>query len=273
MTTIPICILTPAGVIDASYVASSLADAATKEPEGVYTVARTYHRHFALLINEHLDRLEQSAQLEHIAVKLDRDKLRQALRDLIEKSGYEESRFRLTIPRKTPDQVIISLEPHHPVPPEIIEHGARVITTHAARQNPSAKTTRWMAERRSTVEGLPPGIYEAILVSDGGNLLEGTSSNFYGILDGTLHTADEGVLKGIGRNALLRIAPEILPVALTPVHIEQIGKLSEALITSSGRGVVPVVEIDGHSLGIPGPLTRRLREAYNAWAEAHLEMI
>src|SRR5438105_12262703 len=125
---IPICILTPQGVIAAPYSAESLADAATREPQGVYTVARTFKRNQALLLDDHLGRLEQSAQLEGISTRLDRPALRAALRALIDQSDYAESRFRITIPRDQPDYLILSLELFKPVPTEVIENGARVIT-------------------------------------------------------------------------------------------------------------------------------------------------
>jgi len=276
MSPIPISIVTPERVTPAPYSADSLADAANKEPQGVYTLARTYERNKALLLNDHLDRLERSAQLEGIIGKLDRSALRAALRNLIDQSGYAESRFRITIPRAAPDQQIISLEQFKPVPVEIITNGARIITLHMERQNPVAKTTAWMTERKSAVEAFPPGIYEGVLVGTDGALLECTSSNFYAILDGTLRTAGDAlVLGGIARRVLLTVAPDVLPVRLEPIHVEQIRTLGEAFLTSAGRGVVPIVEIDGQSIGDGnlGPLTLKLRAAYESWAAVHLEPI
>jgi branched-subunit amino acid aminotransferase/4-amino-4-deoxychorismate lyase len=273
---IPICIVTPQSVTAAPYTADSLADAATKEPQGVYTLARTFERNKALLLNDHLDRLERSALLEGIAVKLDRPALRTALRDLIEQSEYAEARFRITIPRNAPDQQIISLEPYKPVPDEIITQGARIVTLWLERHNPVAKTTKWMADRKAAVESFPPGIYEGVLVSPEGALLECTSSNFYAVLDNVLWTADDNlVLGGIARRIIFTVAPRILPLHLEPIHVEQIGKISEAFLTSAGRGVVPIVEIDGKTIGDgkPGHFTRAIRQDYETWAFAHLESI
>src|SRR5260370_42005500 len=99
MSSIPIGIVTRQGLLAVPYTAQSLAEAATKEPQGVYTLARTYNRTGALLLDDHLDRLERSAQLLGIALRLDRPALTSALRILIDQSGYAESRFRITIPR------------------------------------------------------------------------------------------------------------------------------------------------------------------------------
>ena len=63
---------------------SSIAAAALSEPEGVYTVTRTYERDSVVLFDAHLDRLERSAREEHIPAHIDRPTLRAALRSLVE---------------------------------------------------------------------------------------------------------------------------------------------------------------------------------------------
>jgi branched-subunit amino acid aminotransferase/4-amino-4-deoxychorismate lyase len=51
--------------------------------------------------------------------------------------------------------------------------------------------------------------------------------------------------------------------------------MAEAFITSSSRGIVPVIEIDGSAIGTgkPGPQTRALQEAYAGWVSTHLEAL
>lgn len=270
---IPIAILTPDGVQPAPYIAESFAEATNYEPLGVYTIGRTYERDHVLLFDDHLDRLEQSARLEGVTAILDRPKLRAVLRQLIDQGGYAESRFRILIPNQTPDQLYLSVEPYKPVPAEVREHGAKVITVHKARHNPGAKTSAWMLERQGTVQNFPSGIYEGILIADDGTLLEGTSSNFYAIVGGTLRTAVEGVLEGISRRAVMKVAPSVLPVDPRPVKLGD--RLDEAFLTSAGRGVVPITEIDGSTIGSgePGALTLRLRDAYDQWAREHWEKL
>ncbi len=257
------------------YSASSLAEAAAHEPDGVYTLARTYKRDHVLLFNDHLDRLEESARLVGLNITLDRTALRHALRQLIDQSGYAESRFRITVPRSVPDTLILALEPYQPVPPDIIENGARCATIRMARHNPAAKTTAWMSERKPILDTLPPGTYEGLLVSLEGSLLEGLSSNFYAVLDNMLRTAGEGVLGGMAQRIVLKLAPDVLPVALTPITVNDLPFIDEAFISSAGRGIVPVIMIDGQVIGAmrPGPHTLALRERYLAWADAHLEAL
>lgn len=272
-TSIPIAILTPRGLIDAPYSVQSLSEAETFEPSGVYTTGRTFNRVYALMFDEHLNRLEESARLAGIAAHIERSVLRRALRVLIDRAGYAESRFRLTIPRNAPDQMIISLEPFAGVPPEVVENGVRVATLGLARHDPVIKSTDWMAERKQAAPMGQPGIYEGILVSPAGELLEGTGSNFYAVMDGKLYTAGEGVLNGITRRAILKIAPDMLPVELRPVNKSELWALEEAFLTSASRGVIPIVMIDEQIIanGRPGVQTMWLREAYDEWAAMHIE--
>jgi branched-chain amino acid aminotransferase len=267
---IPIGILTPDGLRAADYSADSLAAAAPFEPEGVYTVTRTFNRDHVLMLDEHLDRLEESAQLEGIPLRLDRVALRAALRALIDRGGYAESRFRITVSRSQPDHLYLSVEPFTPIPPELIQQGVRVATLPLARHNPAAKTTAWITARQAAA--LPQGTYEGVLVSPEGFLLEGTSSNFYVVLDGVLRTADAGVLNGIARRALLALAPHYLPVRLEAIHKSELWAVDEAFLTSASRGVVPIIMVDGQIIanGKPGVQTMWLREAYEEWAQAHL---
>jgi branched-chain amino acid aminotransferase len=268
-------VLTATGLQDASYQASSLAEAAQYEPqEGVYTVANTFERTKTLKLDSHWDRLENSARLAGIPLHLDRARVQGALRQMIESSGYGDVRFRVTVPQAQPDQFFITIEPFKPLAPEIFEKGVRAITApNSARQNAAAKTTSWMHARQAYTQAQPEGIYETFLCDEEGHILEGLNSNFYAVLEGELRTAKENILLGISRQIVMEVAPPILAVNETPIHVIEIGQLSEAFLTSSSRGIVPVVEIDGVTIGAgyPGPMVADLRKAYQAWVDQHLQ--
>lgn len=270
-------ILRPDGLHPVDYTAESLNDAAQYEPDdGIYTVTNTFEGNKVLKFDAHLDRMEDSARRAAIPLMLDRARLRAALREMIALANFGDVRFRVTVPHAQPDHFILSLEPFQPLSPEFLAQGARVVTApNSARQNAAAKTTDWMHRRQSIAESLPPGIYDAILLNDAGDLLEGLSSNFYAILGDELRTAGEGVLPGIAQQVVFEIAPALLPVRQEAANIRDLLSIAEAFITSSSRGIVPVVEIDGHRLGdgTPGPRTGALRGRYLAWMQAHLEVL
>ncbi len=268
-------VLTPDDLQPVPYTADSLADAVQYEPhDGVYTLANTFEAGKVLKLDAHLDRLEDSARRVDIPLKLDRPALRKALGQMIQQSGYKDVRYRITVPHDTPDHIILSIEPFSGHPAEIYQNGVRAITLpNVARSNPVAKTTGWMHDRDSVA--VPPGIFTGLLLDEAGNILEGTSSNFYAILNGELRTAGEGVLPGIAQQIIFEIAPDILPVKREAINVQDISQCSEAFISGSSRGIVPVVEIDGITLGDgkPGVMTRKLREAYADWLNDHLETL
>lgn len=268
-------ILTPTGLQPAAYTADSLADAAQFEShDGVYTLTNTFNTFQTLKLDAHLDRLEDSARREHIPLELDRKLLRSVLRQMIADSGFGDVRFRITVSRVAPQDLTTSLEPFKPLSPAVIAQGVRCITAAgSARLHPEAKTTDWMHDRKLIEAALPEGIYTALLLSETGDILEGLSSNFYAILEGELRSAGEGILPGIAQQIVYAIAPQVLPVRKEAVNVRDLPHLREAFITSSSRGIVPVVEIDGIRIGqgVPGGQTQLLRAAYDAWVQAHLE--
>lgn len=268
-------LLTPEGLQPITYAAESLADAVSHEPaDGIYTVTNTYHTTKTLKLHAHLDRMEDSARRAGISLQLDRTRLRHALREMILDAGYGDVRFRLTVGARNPASVLISLEPYHPPADDLIQVGVRCITApNSARQNAEAKTTGWMSARQRLADAMPPDIYDTFLLDTNGNILEGLASNFYATLYGVLYTAGSGVLKGISRQIVLHVAPPILPVNESPAHVSQIPRMEEAFLSSSSRGIIPVIEIDGIPIGggIPGENTRRLRTAYQSWVNDHLE--
>lgn len=268
-------VLTPDGLRPADYAAGSLAEAAQHEPaDGVYTVTNTYNTFQVLKLDAHLDRLEDSARRRYIPLRLDRQALRAALRTMIAEAGFGDVRFRVTVPGAQPDRLILSLEPFSPPPPEVYAQGVRCVTLpDSARDDPAVKSTGWIAARERFT--LPPGIYTGLLLDSAGRILEGMSSNFYAVLDGELRTAGEGALPGIAQQIVLAIAPDVLPVRRQAVYVRDLPQVDEAFITSSSRGIVPVVEIDGVPIGagVPGDVVKALRRAYNAWVDAHLEAL
>lgn len=268
-------ILDAQGLRPAQYSAESLNAAAAHEPEdGVYTVTNTYHTFDVLKLNAHLDRLEDSARRAQIALRLDRGRLRAALRQMIAEAGWGDVRFRVTVGRARPDELLLTIEPFHPPAPELVTQGVRAITAaNSARHDAETKSTEWMQARKAIEAAMPPGIYDTFLLDGEGYVLEGLASNFYGVLAGELRTAGHGVLAGIAQQIVFEIAPGILPLRREAIHVREIARLSEAFLTSSSRGIIPVVEIDGQTIGagVPGPQTQALRAAYLAWVQTHLE--
>jgi branched-chain amino acid aminotransferase len=66
-----------------------------------------------------------------------------------------------------------------------------------------------------------------------------------------------------------------LDVQFQPLELSQVGRIEEAFITSSSRGIVPVVQIDQFTVGQgkPGPITGELMESYEDYVVNKTETI
>ena len=267
--------LTSDGLHDVQYAADSLNAAAKFEAhDGVYTVSNTYHDTQTLLLDAHLDRLEDSARRQGILLKCERVRLRSALRKMIETSGFGDVRFRISVNANAPGVLLLTIEPYLPPSITIRAQGVRCVTSRAARRSdPAAKTSDWMHLRRALQAEMPAGIYETFLVDDEGHILEGMTSNFYAIRQGQLYTAGDGVLAGISRRVVLEGSQGLLPIRMQAPSYNDVSGFSEAFLSSSSRGIIPVVEIDGKTIGNGkvGATTRIMQRKYQSWVETHLE--
>ena len=268
--------LTASGLQPVGYTADTLSEAIQHEPnDGIYTVTNTINTYGVVKLTAHLNRLQDSAKRESIPLVLSHDRIRAALREVIDIAGYDgKVKFRITVPRTAPEEAIITIEPFPGYPAEKYTNGVTVVTApHSARKNAAAKGTWWMTARDELKQKYDAD--EIILMDDQERLLEGTRSNFYAITEDALYTANEGVLPGISQQIVFEIASAVLPLVPRPVTHSEIPSLQEAFITSSTRGIVPVVQINGTPVGNgkPGPYTRRLREVYDLWISANIEYI
>ncbi len=140
----------------------------------------------------------------------------------------------------------------------------------------SVPDQRWARRDIKTVQLLYPslgkmmakkaGVDDAWMVEDG-VVTEGTSNNAYIVRGNTIVTRQLGneILAGITRAAVLRFARESqMVVEERPFSVAEAQAADEAFITSATTFVMPVVEIDGATLGqgVPGPVAQRLREIY-----------
>ena len=269
-------ILTAAGLAPAPYRAASLADAARHEPrDGVYTVSNTDQRRRVLRLRAHLDRLEQSAAAAGIPLRLERARLRAALRQMMDEGGYAAARFRVTAPRQPADTLLLTMEEFTPPAPAVRAGGVRVATRRGGRQDAHIKDTAWMHERSEIQAAQAADIYEVILIDDDGRLLEGLGSNFYAIAGGQLWAAVAGVLSGIAQGIALAVAPAILPLRQEGFPWPRFAEMEEAFLTSSSRGIIPIIAMDGRPVGDgrPGALTLALQAAYDARAEQLMEAL
>jgi branched-chain amino acid aminotransferase len=91
-----------------------------------------------------------------------------------------------------------------------------------------------------------------------------------------LFTAQRDILLGVTRTMVIRAARgRGVAVKYQPLKLSQLPAAKEAFITSSSRGIVPVIQIDEVKVGqgSPGKITKLLMSAYDEYVLKHAEKI
>ncbi len=236
-------------------------------PIGAYTTFRTFNNNEVFHLDEHLSRLENTFTLEQKKLPVTKAKLRVALRHVIDYLPPQDYRVRILIPTQvtTPEGYIIA-ETLIPYPQKYYREGIRVVTINMTRNKPRAKLSTIIQDTAAIKEKLLAEYQEIILMDENGFLLEGISSNFFALANNILYTAHSGILEGITRRTILQVIKENhIPQKSFPIHVSSITSLQEAFISSSSRGVFPVVRINEIEIGkgIPGEITQRISTLYN----------
>jgi D-alanine transaminase len=153
--------------------------------------------------------------------------------------------------------------------------GISVVTTPESRwARCDIKSTSLLPNVLAKQKAKAAGASEAWFVDDLGFVTEGSSSNAWILdADGRLRTRDTNanILRGITRSTLMQaMAEEGLEVVEQPFTPAEAQAAREAFTTSAGALLLPVVAIDGKTIGngAPGPLAMRLRRLYIERAQA-----
>jgi branched-chain amino acid aminotransferase len=246
---------------------ATLDEVSLQLPQGAYTTFRTYDCQRAFRLQQHFERLNQSARLANQPREIDHPRLRRALREILS-GASTDLRIRITCDLTVePGTIFVSIENLHIPSVRDYEEGVTALLCAMQRENPEAKLTGFIHTAAELRAHMPAGVNETLMVAEDGQILEGLSSNFFCIREGQLFTADSGVLKGITRSVVLDEAQKTgLTVRLNGVKVDELAKIEECFITSVSRDVLPVVQIADHAIrkAVPGPVSRLLLQRYRA---------
>jgi D-alanine transaminase len=237
--------------------------------------------------DEHLARLDRSLGEIEIPRPMPDEGLREVHETLIAENRVDEGIVYLEISRGPAERdfaypptsfpTVVAFTQSRPV----VDHpqaelGVSVITIPDIRwKRRDIKSTSMLAQVMGKQEAKRQGAYEAWMVEDGA-VTEGTSSSAFIVdEDGVLRTQPLGphILPGVTRRAILRLAREDgVFIAERPFSVEEAYSAREALMTAASAFVLPIVTIDGRTIGTgePGPIARAFRAHYIAEARATL---
>jgi len=151
--------------------------------------------------------------------------------------------------------------------------GIRVMTPSVRRTPPAALSPRVKTHNYLNlivadleVRAQDPGAW-AVLLDTAGNLAEGLGSNIFLVHGGTLTTPrEQAVLSGVSRETVIDLAREAgMTVVEKDLDLYDAYNAEEAFLTSTSLCICPIASVNGAPIGaaVPGPVTRRLTEAYS----------
>jgi branched-chain amino acid aminotransferase len=233
---------------------------------------------------QHLERLEAGLAALEIPVPAT---LRQSVIDAVKAAGAGEATARVVVTRgpgsaglAPPPDVrpteIVAVVPLPVFPPATYTAG---LTAHVAsgRRNERAmtaglKTMAYADSVAALLEARRHGADEALFLDTRERCSEATASNLFAWIGGELITPSLscGALPGITRAAVLELAAVLgIPAAEREIGLDGLRGAREAFLTSSLRGIAPLVRVNGDAIGTgkPGDVTRQLLDAYAALVE------
>ena len=257
--------------------------------DNIYETMRTYNQK-PFLFKRHFERLQKSARAVFLDLPLTREALyAETLRTIHAAGNSSEHRLRITITRGPGDDMspdpescdapntIVFVTPLQQLAQSVYDKGVDVIisTFYRSRQLGDAKTGNLLRSVLALREARAAGAFEAITLTSEGKISDGITANIYLIQGSTVRTpsAESGILEGITRGVVLDLARRAgLSVVEAVLDLNEIEKAQELFLTSSTRGVVPIVRVSGKPVGTgqPGPITRQLMGAYRNELDALL---
>ncbi|MCC6353185.1 MAG: branched-chain-amino-acid transaminase [Verrucomicrobiae bacterium] len=250
--------------------------------DGVFEGIRVYSGRIFKL-DEHLERLYDSAKAILLKVPLSFDELKAATIEACRRNKLKDGYIRMLVTRGkgslglSPDScpratVIIIAAEIELYPREYYTKGLRVATaptrrTAPAALSPSVKSLNYLNNVMGKIEGKLCGAQEVIMLNEQGYVAEGSGDNVFVLKKGTLFTPPifAGALGGITRRVAMDLAAGMgIPVSEVTLMRYDLFVADEVFLTGTGAEIIPAVEIDGRPIGdgTPGPITRRMMEAY-----------
>lgn len=280
----------PDGNILLPNTASSLDGATGSLPLGFYTTFSTLAQGTRVLgLQAHLSRLYLPAKELKLKPAVDENILRERIAELVKENLPRESRVRLIL-TKDHGEIFIVFQPFAPLAKEVYENGVHVVTSTVERSDPRIKGTDFITKSAEQRKLLGKDAFEVLLTRNG-KVLEGMTSNFYAVNypviarravsptkqsrnDIKLITAQKGILLGVTRRAVLRLARgQGMSIEYRLPRVDE--TFNEAFLTSSSRGVVPIISIDEKPVGEGrvGAWIKILSQAYQAYVQERSEEI
>jgi branched-chain amino acid aminotransferase len=248
--------------------------------DGVFEGIRAYNgRVFKL--ERHIERLFDSARAIRLAIPHTPAEICALVVETCRRNSILDGYIRLVVtrgpgdlgidPRKCPRAEVIVIARQLTMYAAAAE-GITVVTSTFRRNapdatSPSIKSLNYLNNILARIEANDRGADEALMLDGQGYVAEATVDNFFIVSGDALLTPPTATnLSGITRETVLELAASLgIRTEQRPFTLFDVWTAREAFISGTGAEVVPVLTVDGRTIGSGaiGPVTARLVAAYH----------
>ena len=263
----------------------AIEDRAFQFGDGAYEVCQV--RQGALIdATRHLERLERSLAAIRVVPPMARAALLYVLREVAVRNLVRDGLVYVQVsrgaaPRDFPFPADVApgiVVTARNIDPAVNEARARAGVTVVTLPNerwarPDIKSLQLLPNVLAKQAAREAGAFEAWLVDSNGYVLEGASSNAWIVSEGgalVSRRADQAILRGVTRATLIDLAADrSLAFEERAFSVDEARRAPEAFLSSATMIALPIVAIDGHSVGAgkPGPIVAALRAHFHRLAE------
>jgi len=253
---------------------------------GVFEGERAYHTEQGAAIfrlQEHTNRLFNSAHIMNMQVPFDKETINQATKQAVAANNLDSAYIRpmvfygsegmgLRADNLKTHIIIAAWEWGAYLGSESLEKGIRIRTSSYTRHHVNISMCRAKANGHyinsmlALQEALIDGYDEALLLDIDGFVAEGSGENIFVIKNDVIYTPElTSALEGITRDTIMQFANEIgIPVKERRITRDEVYIADEAFFTGSAAEVTPIRELDNRTIGngARGPITEKLQKMY-----------
>ncbi len=234
-------------------------------------------------LNEHVDRLFDSAHIFLIDIPYSKEEIKDAVIKTVRVNKIKECYIRPLAyigygamglyPKENPVNVSIAVWSWGSyLGDKGLKNGIKVKTSSFVRNHVNANMARgkvcgyYVNSQLAKKEAISCGCDEALLLDTEGYVSEGSGENIFIIRNGMLKTTPlTSILEGITRNSIIKVAnDEGIKVVEERFTRDEVYIAEEAFFTGTAAEVTPIREVDGRTIGkgTPGKITKKLQSIF-----------
>jgi len=235
-------------------------------------------------LKDHIERLFSSAEAYNLKIPYSYDEIFDASKSIVLKNKLKDAYIRPLVffgsgemgllPKDVPVQVAVSAWSWGAyLGREAVGNGVRVCLSPWERISPKSfkpyakGVGGYMNSTLAKIDAVDRGYDDAMMLSDSGNVAEGSGQNIFVIKNNEILTPpiETGALNGITRRTVIQIANDLdLKISEVNITKQELFEADELFFTGTATEVVGVVSIDETSIsnGTPGKITNEIRSEF-----------